>query len=212
MHGDVQPELEVAILHQLRQALLLQQAVDVRHVLRQVVVQDHAADRRVHVLLDELDGFGVQDVLGVEGVHQVDDLAGVAQLDRGERFHFAHFERDQHVVGGGKGAAFALGAGTRLGEVVAAEHHVLRRNGDGRAVRRRQNVVRREHQGGCFDLRFGRQRNVDRHLVAVEIRVERGANQRVNLDRLAFHQHRLEGLNAEAVQRGSAVQQDRDGL
>ena len=128
-----------------------------------------------------------------------------------QRFHFAHFERDQHVVGRGERAAFALGAGTRLGQVVAAEHHVLGRNGDGRAVRRRQDVVRREHQGRGFDLRFGRQRNVDGHLVAVEVGVERGADQRVNLDGLAFHQHRLERLNAEAVQRGSAVQQDRDG-
>ena len=80
----------------------------------------------------------------------------------------------------------------------------------GRAVRRRQNVVRRQHQRRGFDLRFRRQRNVDRHLVAVEVGVERGADQRMNLDRLAFHQHRLERLNAEAVQRGSAVQQDRD--
>ena len=81
--------------------------------------------------------------------------------------------------------------------------------GDRAAVRRRQNVVRRKHQRRCFDLRFGRQRNVDGHLVAVEIGVERGADQRVNLDGLAFHQHRLESLNAEAVQRGSAVQQNR---
>jgi hypothetical protein len=103
---------------------------------------------------------------------------------------------------------FALGAGTRLGEVVAAQHHVLGGNGDGAAVRRRQNVVGREHQRGCFDLRLGRERNVDGHLVAVEIGVERGANQRVNLDGLAFHQHRLEGLNAQAVQGGRAVQQN----
>ena len=173
-----------------------------------MVVEDHAADGGFHVLLDELDRLGVQDVLVVEGVHQVDDAAGVAQLDGRQRFHFAHFERDQHVVGGGEGAAFALGAGTRLGQVVAAQHHVLRGNGDGAAVRRRQNVVRRQHQRGGFDLRFGRQRNVDGHLVAVEIGVERGADQRVNLDGLAFHQHRLEGLNAQAVQRGSAVQQN----
>ena len=82
-------------------------------------------------------------------------------------------------------------------------------NGDRGAVRRRQNVVGRQHQGGCFDLRFRRQRNVDGHLVAVEIRVERGANQRVNLDGLAFHQHRLKRLNAEAVQGGRAIQQNR---
>ena len=50
---------------------------------------------------------------------------------------------------------------------------------------------------------------MDRHLVAVEVGVERRADQRVNLDGLAFHQHRLERLNAQAVQRGSAVQQHR---
>ena len=60
-----------------------------------------------------------------------------------------------------------------------------------------------------FDLRFGRQRNVHRHLVAVEVRVERRADQRVDADGLAFDQHRLERLNAEAVQRRSAVEQHR---
>ena len=46
------------------------------------------------------------------------------------------------------------------------------------------------------------------HLVAVEVGVERRANQRVNLDGLAFHQQGLKGLNAQAVKRGSAVEQD----
>ena len=76
-------------------------------------------------------------------------------------------------------------------------------------MRRRKDVVRRQHERRGFDLRFGRERNVDGHLVAVEIRVERGADQRVNLERFAFDQHRLESLNAEAVQRGGAVQQNR---
>src|ERR1019366_8456161 len=47
--GDMQPELEVAVLHQLRQPFLLQKAVDERHVLGQVVVEDDAADRGVHI-------------------------------------------------------------------------------------------------------------------------------------------------------------------
>ena len=49
---------------------------------------------------------------------------------------------------------------------------------------------------------------MDGHLIAVEIGVEGGASQRVQLDGLAFHQHGLESLNAEAVQRGSAVEQN----
>src|SRR3712207_8640816 len=40
--------------------------------------------------------------------------------------------------------------------------------------------------------------DVYRHLVAVEVRVERGAHERVDLDRLPLDQHRLEGLDAEA--------------
>jgi hypothetical protein len=47
------------------------------------------------------------------------------------------------------------------------------------------------------------------HLVAVEVRVEGGADQRVQLDRLALDQHRLERLDAQAVQRRRAVEQHR---
>ncbi len=48
-----------------------------------------------------------------------------------------------------------------------------------------------------------------RHLVAVEVGVERGADQRMQLDRLAFDQHRLERLDAQAVQGRRAVEHDR---
>jgi hypothetical protein len=48
---------------------------------------------------------------------------------------------------------------------------------------------------------------VDRHLVAVEVRVERGADQGVDLDGLTLDQHGLEGLDAEAVEGRSAVQE-----
>src|SRR5579884_78879 len=48
-----------------------------------------------------------------------------------------------------------------------------------------------------------------RHLVAVEIGVERRANERMDFDRLAFHQHRLKRLNTKSVQGWSAVQEHR---
>mgnify|MGYP003694199685 CR=1 FL=1 len=50
---------------------------------------------------------------------------------------------------------------------------------------------------------------MDRHLVAVEVRVERGADERVDLDRRALDEDRHERLDAQAVERGGAVQQDR---
>ena len=56
-------------------------------------------------------------------------------------------------------------------------------------------------------MRFQRQRHVHGHLVTVEVGVEGHADKRVQLDGLAFDEHRLKGLNAEAVQRGRAVEQ-----
>ena len=84
-------------------------------------------------------------------------------------------------------------------EVVETEHDVLRRHDDRRAVGGVQDVVGGHHEHARFELRLKRQRNVHSHLVAVEVGIERRANQRVKLDRLAFDQHRLERLDAEAV-------------
>ena len=49
---------------------------------------------------------------------------------------------------------------------------------------------------------LGAQRHVHGHLVAVEVCVEGGAHERVQLDGLALDEHRLEGLDAQTVQRG----------
>ena len=92
---------------------------------------------------------------------------------------------------------------------VAAEHHVLGRAHDRLAVGRREYVVGREHQDARLRLRLRGQRQVDGHLVAVEVRVEGRAHQRVYPDGLALDQHRLERLDAEPVERRRAVEQHR---
>ena len=58
-------------------------------------------------------------------------------------------------------------------------------------------------------MRLGRKRNVHGHLIAVEIGVERGANQRMELDGLAFDEHRFKRLNTQTVQGRRAVQKYR---
>src|SRR5690606_33208121 len=94
-------------------------------------------------------------------------------------------------------------------QVVQTKHHVLRRNGDGRAVGRVEDVVRRQHQDRRFEDRLLTERNVYRHLVTVEVGVKRRTHQRVKLDSLTFDQLRLEGLDTKTVQRRSTVQQYR---
>src|SRR6218665_335570 len=48
-----------------------------------------------------------------------------------------------------------------------------------------------------------------RHLVTVKVSVERGAHERVQLNRLALHELWLKGLDTETVQRRRAVEQHR---
>ena len=50
---------------------------------------------------------------------------------------------------------------------------------------------------------------MNRHLVSVEVGVERGTNQRVQLDCLTFYQYRLECLNSQSVQCRGTVQKNR---
>ena len=164
------------------------------HVARQHVAENDAAGRGLVPLHERLallvDAFPAVADLAV----QADDLFGERVLDRG------------HVA---EGLALARHALAHQREVVEAEHDVLRRHDDRLAVRRMQDVVGRHHQHARFQLRFQRQRNVHGHLVAVEVGVERGADQRMQLDRLALDQHRLERLDAEAMQRRRAVEQHR---
>ena len=133
----------------------------------------------------------------------------VARLDARMQRHRLRFERLLDLADIGEHHALARLAAALGGDVVEAEHDVLRRHDDRLAVGGAEDVVGRHHQHARLELRLQRQRHVHRHLVAVEIGVERGADQRMQLDRLAFDQHRLEGLDAEAVQGRGAVQQHR---
>ncbi len=150
-----------------------------------------------------------------------------AHADAGVERDLAVVVRHPHLLGGGVDAAqvalryAVLADGERVraeatllelalaGRVVEPEHDVLRRVDDRLAVRGREDVVRAHHEHARLHLRLDRQRHVDRHLVAVEVGVERRADQRVQLDRLALDEDRLERLDAEAVERRGAVQEHR---
>ncbi len=112
-------------------------------------------------------------------------------------------------LAGGTIAGFALVTDS---EIVNSEHDILRRPDDRRTRGGREDVVRRQHQDVRFRLRFDRERQVDGHLIAVEICVEALTNQRVNLDRVAFDEHRLERLNAHSVKGRGAIEEHRVAL
>jgi hypothetical protein len=91
--------------------------------------------------------------------------------------------------------AFAFLTVGRLGHVVQTKDHVLRRNGNWTTVRRRKDVMARKHEQLRFEGSIMRKRNVNSHLVTIEVGVESRTNERVQTDRFTFDQHRLEGLN-----------------
>ena len=174
-----------------------------------MIVENHAAHGGVDELVLDRDRLRVQHVLVVVGGGQVDGAARVAEPDRRERFHFARLQSQKNFFRIGEGAALALGSPLFLRQIINSEDDVLRGNGQRGAVGRRQDVARGEHEDGSLDLRLGRERDVNGHLVAVKVGVERRADQGMDLDRFALHQHRLEGLNAQPMERGSAVEQHR---
>ena len=91
-------------------------------------------------------------------------------------------------------------------EEVRAEHHVLARRRERATARRREDVVRESmstRASACASARA----EVHGHLVAVEVGVERLADERMDLDRLALDEHRLERLDrgGAASARGSGA-------
>ncbi len=209
LHGELKAVVEVAVVDELADTLLLEQAVDVGHLLGERIVEDGAADGGGDELTLVLDRLRVGEVLIVVSGAHLEHGAGVAKTDGAEGFDLAGFERHEDFLDVGEDATFALRTLLGLGQVVEAEHHVLRRHGDGLTRRGREDVVRGEHEHGRFDLGFRGKRDVHGHLVAIEVGVEGGADQGVNLDRLAFDEDGLKRLDAEAVERRSTVEQHR---
>ena len=69
--------------------------------------------------------------------------------------------------------------------------------------------MRSQHQHLSLQNSLITQRQVNGHLVTIEVGVERGTSQRVQLNSLTLDQFRLEGLDTQTVQRRGTVQQHR---
>ena len=98
------------------------------------------------------------------------------------------------------------------GQIIGTEDHILGRYGNRLAVLGLQQVVGGQHQQTSFCLCFHGQRQMHCHLVTVEVSVKCGTNQRMQLDRTAFYQNRLESFDTQTMQGRRTVQQNRMSL
>ena len=157
----------VTIRDHLLQLALVERHVVERHALRQHVVEDHAADG------------GFEEVILRDHLSPVrtDDLAAFdADINLRAFAHAAFVVRQEHFFLGAELHALALDRLAFRRQEVGAHHDVQIRRDDRVAVRGREDVVGRNHQHPGFNLRFQRQRQMHRHLIAVEIGVESGAD------------------------------------
>ncbi len=74
----------------------------------------------------------------------------------------------------------------RAGKEEDSQNDVLRRGRIRRTAGRAEDVMRAHHEAVSLGLRLNRERQVHGHLVAVEVGVEALADERVNLDGVAF--------------------------
>ena len=96
-----------------------------------------------------------------------------------------------------------------LCNIVHAQNHILGRNRHRASVRRLQEVVRGQQKEAALCLGLYGQRQMDCHLITVEVRVEGRADQRMKLDCLTLYQDRLESLNSQSVKCRCTVQHHR---
>ena len=144
----------------------------------------------------------------VFGFTVVVDVADAA-LDLAVQINRFGIQRQQHFVIIGKNRAFAFQTVGIIGQVINTQNHILSRHDNRLARGRRQNIVGGHHQNAGFQLGFHRQRNVNRHLVTVEVGVKSGTYQRMQMDGLTFDQNRLKSLNTQSVQGRRTVQENR---
>ena len=203
--GGGRPKASVAVRDERLERLAVHGLVQEAEPLRQDRVE-HDPTRRGRLQAEH--GVPVLEVaLPTVGL----DLDGVVDAHRSALEGHDHFR----VVDEGLARLLLLG-GQRLlarldqlaqadGQVVAAQHHVVGGADHRGAVGGGEQVLGGEHQLASFLLGGRRERHMHRHLVAIEVRVEREANERVDLDRRALDEHRHEGLDAQAVERGRPV-------
>ena len=99
------------------------------------------------------------------------DLDACLQID------LTGVKRNAHFFGRSENFAFTTSKKLFPGHVIDAENHVLGRDDDRLTVGRGKDVVGAHHQNPRLHLAFDRQREVDCHLVAVEVGVKGGTDQ-----------------------------------
>ena len=165
-------------------------AVYKAEILRDRIVENHAAQR------------GLIELSALLAV----DFAGHTNFDFGMQANGTHVIGHNRLIDVAETLALARLAGLHQRQIIGAKDHILRRHDNRLSIGGFEQVVGRQHQETRLRLRLCGQRHMNGHLVAIKVRVEGGAYQRMQLNCTAFYENRLKRLDAKPVQRGRAVE------
>ena len=179
---------------ELTQSLLRDDTVEEANLLRDDLVDDDTSHGGLYDMADRI-------TLLINVVNQTFHLSVLVDT--------LLVECDDSLFRTIEGLTLTLCTRTDLGDIVKTEHHILRRHGDRSTIGRVEDVVALEHQNLSFQHGLIAQRQVNSHLVTIEVGVERCTSQRVELDSLALDHLWLECHHRQTVKRRSTVQKHR---
>ena len=142
------------------------------------------------------------------GEHTIDKVLH-ADVDLGMEIALALVTGNEGLLRTIESESFAECTRTQFRDIIETKHHILRRHGDRSTIGRVEDVVALKHQHLCLQDSLVAQRQVDSHLVAIEVSIESRTSQRVELDSLTLDELRLESLDTETVERRCTVEEHR---
>ena len=109
-------------------------------------------------------------------------------LDLGMESNAIVFVSKQNLFWIGEYLSFSVAVRFYLGKIVTSQSNILGLiNNDRFAISRQKDILRGKHQHPGLNLGLNRQGNMHCHLVAIEIGIESGTDQRMNPYRLLLH-------------------------
>ena len=157
-------------------------AIEISYLRRQDLIEYHAAER------------GLDETIFADPGLYLSLQCQLMLLVHQESFVYA-----------GDDLALTDSSWTQYRKVIGAQHHILCRDYDRLAILWCKDMICCKHQNARLSLCLYRKRQMDCHLVTVEVCVVRGAGQRMKLQCTTLCKDRLKRLNAQTMQRRCAV-------
>ena len=175
------------------QRFLRKDFIDIADLLRHILINQYTTHRRI---LD----------------HVLDNITVLIDIFHNDRYrsvqrNFTFVVSDFGFFGTIEFQSFTQRTRAKFSNIIQSQNHILRRHSDRCTIGGVQDIMSTQHQQLSFKNSLISERQVNSHLVTVEVSVKCCTSERMQLDSLTFNHFGLERLNTQTVQRRGTVQQ-----